>query len=69
MPDWASWTVEEAFEQTGYNQQYLRRLIREKKIEAVKFGSLYLIRQDSLKAYIEEVKQEDDNRFGPKNRK
>lgn len=68
MPDWASWTVDEAAKKTGYNPQYIRRLIREGKIEAIKLGSLYLIRQDSLKAFIKEIEQETDNRFGPKRR-
>ena len=33
MLDWPSYTIKEASEKTGYNEEYLRRLIREKKIE------------------------------------
>jgi excisionase family DNA binding protein len=71
MPDWLCWTVPEAAEATGYSQQYIRRLLRNSKIkiEAVKLGSLYLIRQDSLKSYLQQVEQETDGRFGPKRRK
>lgn len=70
MPDWLCWTVEEAAEATGYSQQYIRRLVRKKenRIEAVKFGSLYLIRQDSLREFLRGIEGETDGRFGPKKR-
>lgn len=68
MPSWASLTVEEAAKETGYNEQHIRRLIRTKKIEAVKFGSLYLIKQESLRAYVKQVSQENDGRYGPHKR-
>jgi excisionase family DNA binding protein len=68
MPNWASWSVDEASRITGYSEEQLRRLIRDRKIEAVKFGPVYAIRQESLLRYIEEAKQSGDARSGPKGR-
>ena len=67
VPEWASWSIIEASQQTGYNEEYLRRLIRRGKVEAVKVGPAYLIRVDSLKEYI---KSQDpaDGRTGPRQR-
>lgn len=67
MPEWATWSIEEASKKTGYNREYLRRLIRLNKIEAVKFGPAYAIRRDSLLKYIEEAEQ-IDGRGGPRKR-
>lgn len=66
MPEWPSYTIKEASRKTGYNEEYLRRLIRQGKIEAVKVGPAYLIRVDSLEKYIAEMKGSDDARTGPK---
>lgn len=68
MPAWASFTVDEACEKTGYSVQYLRRLIRLKKIKAEKFGQLYLIHAESLNNYIHEMKEADDARGGPRSK-
>jgi len=38
MPEWPSYTIKEASQKTGYNGEYLRRLIRQGKIEAIKVG-------------------------------
>ena len=64
-PDWKAETVAEAAERTGYNPDYLKRLIRNGKIEAEKFGPMYLIRTESLNAYIANLKPHD-GRTGPK---
>jgi len=66
MPEWASYSVKEAAERTGYHEEHLRRLIREGKIEAVKIGPAYLIRVDSLEAYIKKMESSADARGGPK---
>jgi len=66
MPEWASYSIKEASEKTGYNEEYLRRLIRQGKIEAVKVGPAYLIRVESLKRYIEQTQTPDDARTGPR---
>ncbi len=66
MPEWASLSIKEAAERSGYNEEYLRRLIRFKKIEAVKVGPAYLIRADDLERYMAEVQADDDARTGPR---
>jgi len=69
MPEWASYSVKEASGISGYNEEYLRRLIRQGKIEAVKIGPAYLIRAESLERYIAETQTADDARTGPRKKK
>jgi excisionase family DNA binding protein len=69
MPEWPSYTIKEASEKTGYNEEYLRRLIRQGKIDAIKVGPTYLIRKDSLEKYIAEVQESDDARTGPRKKR
>jgi len=59
-------TVQEAAEITGYNIQYLRRLLRARKMEAIKIGQIWLINLASLQAYISRAISTNDLRFGPK---
>ena len=66
MPEWPSYTIKEASQKTGYNEEYLRRLIRNGKIEAIKVGPTYLIRVDSMEKYIAKVQDSDDARTGPR---
>ncbi len=69
MPEGPSYTIKEASQKTGYNEEYLRRLIRQNKIEATKIGTMYLIDIQSLEKYIEAIKGSDDSRTGPKSKK
>lgn len=66
MPDYQVWSIAEASEKTGYNQEYLRRLVRLGKVEATRIGSVLLIKVDSLKQYIREMEDSDDRRAGPR---
>jgi excisionase family DNA binding protein len=66
LPEWTSWTVQEASHETGYNAEYIRRLIRNSDIEAVKVGNVWLIKVESLVNYLKGVEGMDDNRYGPK---
>lgn len=66
LPPWPSYTVKEAAEKTGYNEEYLRRLIRNKAIVAVKIGYMHLIQVESLENYIREMGETDDGRAGPR---
>jgi excisionase family DNA binding protein len=66
MPEWASYSIKEASQRSGYNEEYLRRLIRQGKLEAVKIGPAYLIRVESLERYVEEMQTADDGRTGPR---
>ncbi len=69
VPTWPSLTVEEAAAQTGYSAEYLRRLIRASKIEAVKVGSVFLIRAESLNQYIRNTQTPEDDRTGPRRKR
>ena len=60
------YTVHEASKRTGYNEEYLRRLIRQEEIEAELVGTTYLIEPESLDAYVERMKRSDDPRAGPR---
>ena len=59
-------TVQEAAEITGYNVQYLRRLLRAGKPEAIKIGQIWLINLASLQAYFSRAISSNDMRCGPK---
>ncbi|MBN1661047.1 MAG: helix-turn-helix domain-containing protein [Anaerolineae bacterium] len=59
MPPWPSWTIAEAAEHTGYNPEYLRRLIRNKKVNAEKVGTNWLIEIASLTSYVKELDPTD----------
>ena len=59
-------TVQEASEITGYNVQYLRRLLRAEKLEAIKIGQIWLVNLASLQVYFSSAISSNDMRFGPK---
>ena len=59
-------TVRVAAENSGYNPQYLRRLLRIGKLEGDKIGQVWLINKDAFEAYFEGAIQSKDQRFGPK---
>jgi excisionase family DNA binding protein len=48
MADWI--TTTEAVSLTRYNSEYIRRLVRTKKIAARKFGTIWQINRKSLLA-------------------
>jgi hypothetical protein len=45
-------TVQAAVEVSGYNTQYLRRLLRAERLDRIKVGQMWLIKLESLKSYI-----------------
>lgn len=59
-------TVKEAAEITGYNAQYLRRLLQAGNLDAIKVGQIWLIDLASLQAYFSRAISSDDLRRGPK---
>jgi excisionase family DNA binding protein len=59
-------TIEQAVEQTGYTGQYLRRMAREGKIRAVKFGAFWMIHLGSLQEYLAQAENTADKRYGPR---
>jgi excisionase family DNA binding protein len=59
-------TSAEAAELSGYHPEHLRRLVREGRIKARKFGNVWQIDRKSLLAYLEAAEKSDDKRRGPK---
>ena len=59
-------TVQAAAEVTGYNIQYLRRLLRSSALKGVKIGQMWLIDMDAMEAYLKRVKTTSDRRCGPR---
>ena len=58
-------TVRTASEFSGYNQQYLRRLLRKGVFQTRKIGQIWLIDQRDFKDYLQGANQSKDKRFGP----
>jgi excisionase family DNA binding protein len=66
MPD--DWiTTTEAAELSGYHPERIRELIRDGRIEARKFGTIWQVSQSSLLTYLKAAEKTDDKRWGPKN--
>ena len=59
-------SVQTAAAYSGYSTQYLRRLLRNGKLEGVKIGQIWLIEKGALDNYIEQAQDATDQRFGPK---
>jgi hypothetical protein len=59
-------SVESATEITGYNAQYLRRLLRTGKLDGVKVGQVWLIDLAPLQTYFSNAISSNDLRCGPK---
>jgi excisionase family DNA binding protein len=62
-------SVEEAANLSGYKAAYLRRLIRQGDIGAVKKGHDWWVNKDSVLDYCKSVQQSTDQRRGPKSHK
>jgi hypothetical protein len=59
-------TVQAASDVTGYNIQYLRRMLRSGALEGIKIGQIWLIDMESLLAYLDYVESTTDRRYGPR---
>lgn len=58
-------TTTEAAELSGYSVQYLRRLIRNGKVKARKFGPTWQVSERALVTYVKDSEKSDDKRRGP----
>ena len=58
-------SVEEAAELTGYAPAYIRRLLRQRKIKAVKKGLMWWVELESIQAYKREMDSLGDSKFSP----
>ena len=59
-------TIQIAAILSGYNLQYLRRLLRAGKLSGTKLGQVWLIDDDFLEAYFGSKTNSTDQRCGPK---
>ena len=59
-------TVSQASKLSGYNEEHIRRLLREGLISGRKFGIVWQVSQSSLFTYLTEAQQSEDRRHGPK---
>ncbi len=59
-------TVKTAAKISGYNQQYLRRLLRGYFLQSKRIGQLWLIDRDDFLKYLSNAKRTTDKRYGPK---
>ena len=58
--------VQTASNQSGYCDQYLRKMLRYEKLRGIKIGQLWLIECTSLLKYIEQASTNEDLRYGPR---
>ena len=59
-------SIKTAADFSGYSLQYLRRLLRNGKLNGVKIGQLWLIDKFTLDTYLENSINLSDGRYGPK---
>ncbi len=59
-------TVQAAADVTGYNIQYLRRMLRSGALKGVKIGQMWLIEMETLETYLQHVGSTSDRRCGPR---
>lgn len=59
-------TAQTASDLTGYNIQYIRRLVNMGRLKAIRVGRSWLITVESLEAYLNVTVPAGDGRFGPR---
>jgi len=60
-------SLECASQQSGYNIQYLRRLLQRGHVYGVKVSRVWLVKEESLSDYVKQAKRDykEDARYGP----
>ena len=59
-------TVGQAAEISGFNEEYIRRLLRDGLVKGRKFGVIWQVNHTSILAYLGESQKLNDGRHGPK---
>jgi hypothetical protein len=59
-------TVKDAAFHSGYNIQYLRRMLRSGALSGGKIGQMWLIEMDALETYLNRAESASDLRCGPR---
>lgn len=60
-------TVSQAAAISGYNEEHIRRLLRDGLISGRKFGIVWQVKNSSLATYLSKAETSEDRRHGPKN--
>jgi excisionase family DNA binding protein len=58
-------TVKTAAKISGYNEQYLRRLLRGNVFRSKRLGQIWLIDRKQFMEYLNQANLSKDKRFGP----
>ncbi len=58
-------SVRAAAEYSGYNEQYLRRLLRAGRLDGTRIGQVWLIKLASLEAHLRKGQLSRDQRYSP----
>ena len=58
-------SVKAAAQYSGYNEQYLRRLLLAGRLKGIKIGQVWLIKLASLEAHLRKGQMAQDRRYGP----
>ena len=67
MTDEHVWiTVDQAGELSGYNEEHIRRLLRDGSVVGRKFGIVWQVKSSSIIAYLAKAESSQDKRNGPK---
>lgn len=64
--DWI--TVSDAAKLSGYNEEHVRRLLRDGSIVGRKFGIVWQVKRSSMLSYLSDAQSSEDRRHGPKDR-
>ena len=64
--DWI--TVSDASDLSGYNEEHIRRLLRDGSIQGRKFGIVWQVKSSSLHSYLSKAQGSEDRRHGPKDK-
>ena len=58
MPDLTQYmTTEDAAKKLGYHLESVRRMLRDKELEGMKWGGVWLVSIESVEAYLEQNKE------------
>ena len=61
-------TVSQAAKLTGYNEEHIRRLLRDGSISGRKFGIVWQVKRSSVTTYLAKAQISEDRRHGPKDK-
>jgi len=67
MTNSSEWiTVSQAAELSGYNEEHIRRPLRDGSISGQKYGTVWQVERASLLDFLAKAQSSEDRRHGPK---